>query len=269
MDSPKVVVKATHDIPKKELGQHWLEDSQALHAIVDHAAIQQGDIVLEIGPGTGFLTGKLLEAGAKVYALEYDAALAQSLPGRLGYSPDVTVIQGDIRTHDLTTLPKSYKIVANIPYYLTSNLLRLLTETTNPPQLAVLLMQKEVAERIAHTGDKKSLLTMIAQLDYECNLGIEVPAHLFVPPPKVDSQVLIMSRRLEPKITVDRQRFIRLLKAGFSEKRKNLRNALSGGLARDKIEIDALLKGSGLDPRRRAESLGWDDWQRLYDVLND
>lgn len=262
------------DAPRKSLGQHWLHDETTLSYICERSDLSQEDTVLEIGPGTGTLTAKLLESGVKVVAVEKDESLAASLgvKGRTFHNlRNLRVVPGDILTFDLARLPAGYKVVANVPYYLTSNLLRVLSESANPPATMVLLVQKEVAERIAAKPGQMSLLAVGVQLYYKPELGRIVPAKLFTPPPKVDSQVVILKRRTKPLFTGfnpvnnrDNQEFFRLVKAGFSQRRKKLRGSLSGGLGISKDQADRLLKRSGIDPDARAQELSLKQWHRLY-----
>ena len=217
---------------KKSLGQHWLYDHDVLEAMCDAVDTGLDDVVLEIGPGLGTLTTHLLVRGAKVRALEFDRDLAESLISNVSRSlreqnepnreENLRVVEGDIRTFDFRAMPPGYKVCANIPYYLTSNLIRLLCDTENQPSMVGLLMQKEVAERIAAEDGKMSTLSCIAQFYFECYLGEMVPAHLFTPPPKVDSQILIMHRRQHQLYDVDTKQFFRLIKAGFGEKQVGL-----------------------------------------------
>lgn len=255
-------------LAKKGLGQHWLEDEAALQAMVLAGNVQPGDHVLEIGPGYGTLTEHILTAGAEVTALEFDDALIPNLLGKFAHVPELTVVQGDIRTFDFTSQPADFKIVANIPYYLTSNLIQLISETPNQPEVAVLLMQKEVAERVVAQPGHMSILSVTAQFYWEASLDMVVGAELFSPPPKVDSQILVLQRRAQPLFAeVDIKRFFRLVKAGFSQKRKTLLNSLSGGLAISKDEARALLEGAGIEPTRRAQTLALEDWHALYKML--
>jgi 16S rRNA (adenine1518-N6/adenine1519-N6)-dimethyltransferase len=156
--------------PKKSLGQHWLKDKATLQAICDAGDLKHNDTVLEIGPGLGDLTRQLVKRAGKVIAVELDSNLALKLMGEIK-SDSLEVIQGDILKFDLTQLPVDYKVVANIPYYLTSNLMRILSESTNPPLLIVLLMQQEVAQRIAAKSGQMSLLSVSTQLYYQPKLG--------------------------------------------------------------------------------------------------
>lgn len=251
---------------KKSLGQHWLKDDASLEAMCDAGEITKDDLVLEIGPGPGTLTQKLVQRAGKVVAVEYDDWLAQSLPERLK-ADNLEIISQDILKFDFTSLPPDYKVIANIPYYLTSNLIRVLSETTNQPSVVVLLVQKEVAQRVCATPGDMSILSVTAQYYWQVGLGFEVPASLFTPPPKVDSQILIMQRRpalLFPD--VDPKAYFQLVKAGFSERRKMLRGSLSGGLHLSKPEVEALLGKANIDPTLRAQALSLDDWHRLYNV---
>ncbi|HSX30552.1 MAG TPA: 16S rRNA (adenine(1518)-N(6)/adenine(1519)-N(6))-dimethyltransferase RsmA [Candidatus Saccharimonadales bacterium] len=256
-------------VPKKALGQHWLHDEKTLQAICDSVAVGASDNVLEIGPGLGTLTRQLLARGAHVTAVEFDVRLAEDLSNlSLKDSPlggNLTVVQQDILQFDLTALPTGYKVVANIPYYLTSNLIRVLCESSNPFSQAAILIQKEVAQRVAARPGDMSILSVSAQYYCEVSLGLEVPAKLFTPPPKVDSQVLVLTYRAKPLFEgVDTKQFFRLVKAGFSQKRKTLVNSLSGGLAIPKDEARTLLTTANIPESTRAQALSLDDWYALY-----
>ncbi len=258
------------DKPKKELGQHWLHEVEVLDKIVDYAGVELNDTVLEIGPGLGTLTTRLLKKRANVVAVEFDQNLASKLRSSLTKSlnseqvGNLSVVQSDILKFDFTKLPKNYKVVANIPYYLTSHLIRVLGEANNPPSIAVLLVQKEVAERICASPGKMSLLSISAQVFFDVGLGLVVSAELFTPPPKVDSQVVVMKRYAKNLVSQkDQKEFFRLVKAGFSERRKKLRSSLSGGLRISKEEADELLTLAKIDSDLRAQALSLDDWQRL------
>lgn len=251
-------------VAKKSLGQHWLTDPTSLQAMVDAARVQSTDTVLEIGPGLGSLTEVLVQVADKVVAVEFDAALAKDLPSRVA-SNDLSVVISDILSFDFTKMPAIYKVVANIPYYLTSNLIRVISETPNQPTMAVLLVQKEVAERVVAKPGAMSLLSVTAQFYWQTSLGIKVPAALFSPPPKVDSQILILERRsalLFPDL--DPKSFFRLVKAGFSQRRKTLLNSLSAGLHLTKSETQALLNTAGIDARLRPQNLSLEAWQAIY-----
>ncbi|QQS69450.1 ribosomal RNA small subunit methyltransferase A [Candidatus Saccharibacteria bacterium] len=267
--------------PKKSLGQHWLHDEPTLDSICDAAQVTIGDNVLEIGPGLGTLTARLLQRGAHVTAVEFDSHLAQTLkqtltrhskdsPLKMEDIQNLTVLEGDILQFNLQQLPEGYKVVANIPYYLTSNLIRVLCESPNRFSTAALLIQKEVAERVVAQPGKMSLLSVSTQFYCEVSLGAFVPAKLFTPPPKVDSQVLILHRREKPLFNdVDTKQFFKIVKAGFSQKRKTLLNSLSGGLGADKQQVSVLLETAQLAPSRRAQTLSLTEWHQLYLVAFD
>lgn len=253
---------------KKSLGQHWLHDQASLEAMCESAGVTAEDMVLEIGPGLGTLTELLVGRARQVVAVEFDSDLAAKLP-TIVKAANLQVVHQDILKFDLTSLPPGYKIVANIPYYLTSNLIRVISETPNPLQTAVLLVQKEVAERVAAGPGSMSLLSVTAQFYWDVSLGREVPARLFTPPPKVDSQILILRRPANPKFpNVDPKPFFRLVKAGFSQRRKTLLNSLSAGLHLDKSAIKIMCETVGIDPSRRAQSLSLEEWHNLYESFN-
>jgi len=174
----------------------------------------------------------------------------------------------DILKFDLSTLPTGYKVVANIPYYITSKIVQILMTAANKPSITVLLVQKEVAERLAAKPGNMSILGISAQIFAEVSLGDVVPAKLFTPPPKVDSQVVILKTRQTPFLTdIKEADFFRIVKAGFSAKRKMLRSSLSGGLNISKSEAEVYLAQAGIGSNIRAEALNLDDWVRLTRIV--
>lgn len=248
---------------KKSLGQHWLHDEPSLMAMLEAAEVGPHDIVLEIGPGLGTLTTKLVERAEKVVAVEFDHDLASKLSGRVP-ATNLDVVEQDILRFDLSTLPPGYKVVANIPYYLTSNLLRVLCESRTPFSRAALLTQKEVAERVCAGPGDMSLLSVSVQFYCETKLGKVVPAKLFTPPPKVDSQILSLTYRTKPRFPgVDMAVFFRVVKAGFSQRRKTLQNSLSAGLHINREEAGKLLEAANVAPTARAQSLSLEQWHAL------
>lgn len=251
-------------LQKKSLGQHWLHDDASLQAMCDAADLKPQDVVLEIGPGQGTLTSKLVGRVAKVIAVEFDTSLAAQLLQRL-QAKNLEVIEADILKFNLNNLAPSYKVVANIPYYLTSNLLRVLSESANPPQQMALLVQKEVAERVVARAGDMSLLSVAVQCYYQASLGRVVPAKLFSPMPKVDSQILRLVRHQKPVVADEEsQQFFRLVKAGFSNRRKTLHNSLSAGLHISKDETIEILNRAEINPRTRPQELSLSDWRNLY-----
>ena len=253
---------------KKELGQNFLSDPQTLDTIVGYAGLSQDDTVLEIGPGLGSLTGRLCRAAGQVVAVEFDRDLAMTLGNRLDNGSvkpsNLTIINDDILKYDLTGLVPDYKVVANIPYNITSKIIQNLWSSDNKPQMTVLLVQKEVAERLAAPVGKLSILAISAQIFADIELGVVVPAEMFEPVPKVDSQVVIMRRRDQQLVdNADLKRFFYVVKAGFGEKRKKLRSSLAVGLRTSKQEAERLLNEANIDPNKRAQELTSAEWKRL------
>lgn len=258
---------ASEPVPKKSLGQHWLTDEISLESMLVAADVQADDTVLEIGPGLGPLTALLTARAKEVVAVEFDEELARGLAKRVP-ADNLRVVQSDILRFDLTPLPPGYKVVANIPYYLTSKLVRVLSESSNSPSVAALLVQKEVAERLAAKPGQLSILGVTSQFYWEVKLGPVVGAELFTPPPKVDSQIVVLERRKEPLFPdIDTKEFFRLVKAGFGEKRKTLLNSLSAGLHLDKDTVRQWMDEAGISPQLRAQNLSLEDWHNLYKNL--
>lgn len=253
----------------KSLGQHWLCDRDALAKIAELADLSDDDVVLEIGPGLGTLTSELLKRAKKVIAVEFDEDLARKLPGQFP-GKNLEVINIDILQFDLSKMPSGYKVVANVPYYITSKIVQSLMTAGNKPAKVVLLVQKEVAERLAARPGDMSVLAISAQVFARVTLGEIVPAKLFVPPPKVDSQAVAFTMLTEPIVPQpDQPHFFRIVKAGFSAKRKKLRSSLSGGLKLSKSEVEKLLKQAEINPNDRAENLSIDDWLRLSQLISN
>jgi 16S rRNA (adenine1518-N6/adenine1519-N6)-dimethyltransferase len=253
---------------RKELGQHWLKDKYSLQAMIESAEVRAGDDVLEIGPGTGLLTDELVAIGANITALEYDHTLAQQLLFKYASNKNVQVIEGDIRKFDFGSLAPRFKIVANIPYYLTANLFRKLIDSEKKPELASLLVQKEVAERASAEAGKMSFVAVALQVFYVTRAGEVVPAHLFEPPPKVDSQILVLQRRETPQIEVDKiEDFLTLVKAGFDQPRKKLISNLLGEVKCDKQVLNKAFEELGIDSSARAQELSTEQWLRMFSLL--
>ena len=253
----------------KKLGQNFLQDPFALAAITSAAEIQPTDTVLEIGPGLGSLTRYLAEAAQQVVAVEIDREMLPPLKAVTSDYDNINIIQGDI----LKLSPKEliqkpdYLVVANIPYYITSAIIRHLLENELKPRRIVLTIQKEVATRICAEPGDMSLLALSVQVYGNPHIAKRIPAGAFFPAPKVDSAVLCVDIYPTPKINPDTlDTFFKLIKAGFSQKRKTLRNSLSAGLHISPQDAEALLKNANIDQRRRAETLSIDEWQILCDL---
>lgn len=252
--------------PKKSLGQNFLTDPVALERIIEAAEIAPGSTVLEVGPGLGSLTRYLAAAAERVVAVELDQTLIPVLETVLAGSPHVEIVHGDILKLDPSKLidRPGYWVVANIPYYITSNLIRHLLEAPVKPHRVVLTIQREVAERITAGPGDMSLLALGVQVYGKPRIVTRIPAGAFYPPPKVDSSAVRVDLYPEPLIPANQiDRFFRLAKAGFGQKRKTLRNSLSGGLSLSGERAAELLQSAGIDPMRRAETLSMEEWKVL------
>lgn len=254
----------------KGLGQNFLEDPQALEEIVSAAEIQQTDTVLEIGPGLGSLTRYLAASAKEVVAVELDENLIPPLKTVLAPYPNVRLIHGDIlklSPEDLFA-DAGYLVVANIPYYITSVVIRHLLESKTKPRRIVFTIQKEVAQRICAQPGDLSLLSLSVQVYGLPRLALHIPAQAFYPAPKVDSAVLVIDMYPAPQIKAEMlDTFFKLIKAGFSQKRKTLRNSLSSGLHISTKDATELLTHADIDPQRRAETLSIEEWERLAATL--
>lgn len=249
---------------KKSFGQNFLIDPSVVQKIVAAAEIKKGERVLEVGPGTGVLTEALIQAGAKVTAVEADKDLIAPLQEKFG--KHMELMEGDILHIPLPT--KSYKLVANIPYNITSELLHRFLTAKQPPKRMVLMVQKEVADRVTATVPDMSLLSVVCQLYAACKKVATVPAGAFRPIPKVDSAILQMEKRVGTSRGLDPERVIRLAKAGFSSKRKQLHNNLSGAGVASSEDVKKALHQIGLDPRIRPEGLTVENWLELAKVFH-
>jgi len=262
--------------PKKSLGQNFLVDSESLAKVVQSSDIQPGESVLEIGPGLGNLTLHLAEKARRVIAVELDRNLIPPLKETLAFNSNVQIVQGDILKLDPTRLitenqsePQgNYLVVANIPYYITSALIRHLLETDRPPSRIVLTVQQEVAERICAAPGKMSLLALSVQVYGIPKVVDFIPSSAFFPPPKVDSAIIRVDIYPNPEIPpILLPLFFKLAKAGFSQKRKNLRNALSAGMHWTPQETETTLFAAGIEPTSRAQALSLNDWSRLSEIV--
>lgn len=260
--------------PKKNLGQNFLVDDQALQRIVEIADLTPQDTVLEVGAGIGHLTRYLAREGGEVIAVEFDRNLIPPLEEVLEDVPRVQIVQGDIlklNPADLVSTP-DYVVVANIPYYITSAIIRHLLTADVKPKRMVLTLQYEVAQRICAVSGDMSVLALSVQVFGEPYLTSRVPARAFHPPPRVDSASIRIDLYPTPVVPEERlDRFFKLVKAGFKHKRKTLRNSISAGMGWKKERAEALLKASGIDPGRRAQTLSLSEWISLIkqdQVLN-
>lgn len=263
--------------PRKQFAQHWLKSDKALNQIIRAAEITKSDSILEIGPGTGILTNRLLPLAQSVVAVEIDRDLCQLLAKQLGAIENFLLLQGDFLTLDLATHLSSLarqqpnKVVANIPYNITGPILeKLLGTIANPAaayDLIVLLVQKEVAQRLYAQPHSKAFGALSVRVQYlaDCELICAVPSAWFYPPPQVDSAIIRLRPRSFSLAAVNPQYFETLVKLGFGAKRKMLRNNLKGVVDRDRLS--QLLEQLEINPQARAEDLSVAQWVTLANEL--
>jgi 16S rRNA (adenine1518-N6/adenine1519-N6)-dimethyltransferase len=252
--------------PKKSLGQNFLHDPNALEKIIQVAGLAPDAVVVEIGPGTGSLTRALARHAARVIAVELDGRLIPLLQQELADLPQVELVHADILAVNLAEWvgDQPYIVVANLPYYITSAILRRLLETPPRPQRLVVTVQREVADRLVARPGEMSLLAVSVQFYGQPQIVLRLNPAAFWPRPDVESAVVRIDIPGSPRADVpDERLFFRVVRAGFGQKRKQLRNALSAGLHLDKARAEALLVQAGIDPQRRAETLTLDEWAAL------
>jgi 16S rRNA (adenine1518-N6/adenine1519-N6)-dimethyltransferase len=263
---------------KKSLGQHFLIDAGALRKIVDAADLTPEDTVIEVGPGLGVLTSELVKRAGKVIAVELDDELAELLKKTLSGASNLTNVHRDILKVAPSTLLKeaglpedsTYKVVANLPYYITSAVLRHFLEADARPAVMVVTVQKEVAKAITALPGQMSLLGVAVQFYGEARIVGKIPPGSFMPAPKVESAVLKI--RLRPQLPIDvcdTQSFFDIVRAGFCANRKQLINSLTQGLGQDKTAILAVIEKAGIEPSRRAETLTIDEWVTLWRAFHE
>ena len=253
---------------KKRLGQNFLIDQEALDAIVDAAELYEGDHVIEVGPGTGFLTEQLITDAGKVTSVELDEDMVKILKAQYNLTENLEVIHSDILKMRIEDMVEGrYKVVANIPYYITSPVIRHFLQSKIRPKVMVLLVQKEVAEKICGmTG--KSFITVETQVQAHPEYIATVPASSFYPSPKVDSAILKLTVYHEPKVPeAELKDFLRIVKFGYSQKRKKLSNGLSAGLHIEPSDARELLVKANIPEDARPEDLEVEDWQKLVEVV--
>ena len=257
--------------PQKTFGQYWLEDREALRRIVEAAELTPGASALEVGAGMGVLTVALAQAvgpQGRVVAVEIERdvlAILREVTEPLG---NVEILPRNLLEVEPRELfhGAPYALVANLPYYITASALRRFLECAQPPQRLVVLVQQEVAERMTAKPGALSLLGVSVQFYGQAQLIARVPASSFYPPPRVDSAVVRVDVYPEPPLAQsaeERERFFRVVRAGFSQKRKTLRNSLALGLAESPALVEAWVRAAGIDPQRRAETLSLEEWGRL------
>lgn len=256
--------------PRKALGQHFLHDEDVLDQIVQQGGFNAGEQVLEIGGGTGELTERLARAGCRIVSVELDETLARFLRGRVAHYPHVSVINADVLDFPPEQLlaegggEPPYAVAGNVPYYITAPILRRFLTAAVRPTRMVLLVQREVAESIAAGPGKMSLMGVSVQLFGDVRVLFRVPPSAFTPPPKVDSAVIRVDLHSRPVVDVeDEERFFSVVRAGFRNPRKQLHNAIAAGLWLPPDAAPDLLRTSGIDPARRAQTMSLEEWERL------
>lgn len=265
----KRTLKAFGAHSRKDLGQHFLIDKKALETIVETSEIKPNDKIVEVGPGMGILTNELCKLAKEVIAVELDSAMVGVIKTSCIKHSNLWIKNEDVLKFDTRSLG-DYKLISNLPYYITSAVIRLFLEAENKPSEMVLLMQKEVADRIAAKPNRMSKLSVAVQFYGNPTVVANVPRTSFFPAPKVDSAIIKIKVYKKPLFPdVDIKLFFRIVKAGFGEKRKQLTNSISGGLNLEKEEAEKLLKEAGINPMARAESLAMKDWYNLYNEYVD
>jgi len=267
---------------RKGLGQHFLIDEEVLGLVASAAELAPEDVVIEVGSGLGVLARELARRVGWLFAIELDDKLALFLQKSLAPFSNVSVINQDIRQVVPAILlgerraglssvvgdHLSYKVVANLPYYITSPVLRHFLEASLKPELMVVMVQKEVAEAITAGPGQMSVLSVSVQLYGKAEIVSYVPARCFYPAPEVDSAILRVSVYHKPAVDVDEESFFRLVRAGFTASRKQIANSLSQGLGLPKAEVLPLLEEAGMDSRRRAETLTLEEWAGLWRIIS-
>jgi 16S rRNA (adenine1518-N6/adenine1519-N6)-dimethyltransferase len=256
---------------RKGLGQHFLVDAEVLSLIIATAELKADDTIVEVGPGLGILTRELAKKAGNVVAIELDDGLAALLKKRLVSFNNVTIINADV----LKTEPKDivkgqgYKVVANLPYYITSPVLRHFLEASVKPQTMVVMVQKEVAEAIAAKPGDMSLLSVSVQFYGSPEIISTVPPESFYPAPEVSSAIVKIAVYPKPAVDVDEKGFFDTVRASFAAPRKQLANSLAKGLGKGKAEVLPFLQKAGIDPQRRAETLTIEEWASLHRFLEE
>ena len=256
--------------PTRSMGQNFLTSTEVVEEIVAIAGVRPGDLVIEIGPGMGILTRQLLTAGARVVGVELDRELAGLLRSELGDIDDFTLIERDARYLDTSGITggEPYQIVANLPYSVATVIIRALMESATPPTRMTVMVQKEVAERMTAEPGDMSLLGLATGLYADARIAMIVPPDVFLPPPKVESAVVVLdSRETLPGTDATRDRMFELATMAFQRKRKTISNGLAQGLGMPKAQLDASLESIGIDAMRRPQTLSVDEWLLIAESL--
>jgi 16S rRNA (adenine1518-N6/adenine1519-N6)-dimethyltransferase len=254
---------------RRSLSQNHLADGAVLERIIEVADVRPGERIVEVGPGIGILTAQLLAAGAAVTAIELDARLAEHLRARFGDVRDLTLVEADFLDVELAAVATDpWALVANVPYHITSPILHKVLTSEPRPERFVLMVQKEVAERIAAPAGAMSYLSVFVQYHAQVRVAFSVPAVAFEPAPDVDSAVLVGETRPRRLDDQGEEELWRLVQAGFRERRKMIHNVLARQLpGLDRVRLDSALAGCGVDLDRRPQTLSVDEWLALREAL--
>ncbi len=264
--NPKTLLEEYDIVPRKSLGQNFLHDPNMLDKIVSIAELTPDDLVLEVGPGTGLLTERIAKASRQLISVEVDERLQPLLEEIVAQNPNLTIRYQDILSLDVNTLFENqpYVVVANLPYYITSAILRHLLESNHRPTRLVLTMQMEVAERMIAKPNDMSILSVSVQFFGRPQIAARLKPSVFWPRPEVDSAVVRIDTYDKPIVDVpDNQTFFRMVRAGFGQKRKQLKNSLASGLGLDAEKTTSVFDTAKIDSRRRAETLTLEEWAQL------
>jgi 16S rRNA (adenine1518-N6/adenine1519-N6)-dimethyltransferase len=256
---------------RKGLGQHFLVNGEVLDTIIAAAELGPEELVVEVGPGLGIMTRQLAASAGSVVAIELDDGLAALLKTTLASFNNVNIVNDDVLKIEPEELAegRAYKVVANLPYYITSPVMRHFLDTAARPETMVVMVQKEVAEAIAAAPGKMSTLSVSVQFYGEPEVIADVPAESFYPPPEVGSAVVRIRVYPRPRVAVDEAGFFGMVRAGFTAPRKQIANSLARGLGREKNRVLAMLSKAEIDPQRRAETLTIEEWAELWRVSEE
>ncbi len=269
LNTIRLILREYNLLAQKRLGQHFLTNAQILQEITKAARLTDKDEILEIGPGLGTLTRALAQTAKRVVAIEKDVSMAKACRGINSDLSNMKIVEGNALALSDAFFKeyfpkKKYKLVANLPYYLTSAIIRFFLESKYRPVMMVLMVQREVAERMTSEPPDANLLSVAVQFYSSAEIITLVPKQNFWPQPKVDSAVIRIIPHRQLPAQIDEKKFFRLVKAGFGERRKQLHNSLAGGLHLDDAKAKQVLAKSRIAPERRAQTLTITDWIKLY-----
>lgn len=270
MSNPKALLDEHKIDPKRSLGQNFLHDPNMLEKVVETGEVTKEDIVIEIGPGTGALTSVLAQHAKQVYCIEIDTRLQNLLEDELSEYHNIDIIWGDVLKTNIAEIvgESPYLVVANVPYYITSAIIKHFLEDSPRPKRIVMTVQYELAERITATPDDMSLLAVSVQYFGTPEIVTRMQPAVFWPRPEVESAILKIDVFDQPPVDVSSDKaFFRVVRAGFSQKRKQLKNSLGGGLGIKANAAGVLIEQAGIDPHRRAETLTVAEWGALARII--